>query len=66
MPYDAEERLSAALQNIVGDRPYEPDFEQIESHGRRLRRRRRAWRATAGAGFARPASLRVGQGGKAR
>lgn len=52
MSYDTEERLSAALRSIAGDRPYTPDIEQIESHGRKLRHRRVAWRATAGTGFA--------------
>ncbi|WBB65964.1 hypothetical protein [Micromonospora sp. WMMD812] len=52
MSYDTEERLSAALQGIVGDRPYAPDLDQIESRGRKLRHRRLAWRATAGTGFA--------------
>ncbi|MCO1596837.1 hypothetical protein M8C17_16915 [Micromonospora sp. RHAY321] len=52
MPHDTEARLSATLQGIVGDRPYAPDLEQIESRGRKLRHRRLAWRATAGTGFA--------------
>ncbi|MFI5889323.1 hypothetical protein ACIA5D_04295 [Actinoplanes sp. NPDC051513] len=54
MSYDdnTEHRLSAALQGMVGDRPWAPDLDQIESRGRTLRRRRIAWRATAGTGFA--------------
>ncbi|RLP94382.1 MULTISPECIES: hypothetical protein [unclassified Micromonospora] len=52
MPHDTEARLSATLQGIVGDRPYAPDLDQIESRGRKLRHRRMAWRATAGTGFA--------------
>ena len=52
MSYDTEDRLSAALNGIVGDRPYAPDFDQIESRGRKLRRRRLAWRVTAGGSFA--------------
>ncbi|RKR89507.1 hypothetical protein BDK92_3859 [Micromonospora pisi] len=52
MSHDTEARLSATLQGIVGDRPYEPDLEQIESRGRKLRHRRLAWRATAGTSFA--------------
>jgi hypothetical protein len=52
MSYDTQERLSAAMQDIVGDRPYAPDLAQIESRGRKLRHRRLAWRATAGTSFA--------------
>jgi len=52
MSYDTEERLSAALSGIVGDRPYAPDLDQIEGRGRKLRHRRLAWRATAGASVA--------------
>jgi hypothetical protein len=52
MSYDTEDRLSAAMNGIVGDRPYAPDFDQIESRGRQLRRRRVAWRATVGGSFA--------------
>lgn len=52
MSNDTESRLSAALHGIVGDRPYAPDLDQITSRGRTLRRRRLAWRATAGGGFA--------------
>jgi hypothetical protein len=52
MSYDTEDRLSAAMNGIVGDRPYAPDVDQIESRGRQLRRRRLAWRATAGGTFA--------------
>ncbi|WP_433370471.1 hypothetical protein ACQPZX_45575 [Actinoplanes sp. CA-142083] len=54
MSYDdnTEQRLSAALQGMVGDRPWAPDLDQIESRGRKLRQRRIAWRATAGTSFA--------------
>jgi hypothetical protein len=52
MSYDTEDRLSAALNGIVGERPYTPDLQQIESRGRKLRRRRLAWRASAGGTFA--------------
>ncbi|MGI5212890.1 hypothetical protein [Plantactinospora sp. CA-290183] len=52
MSYDTEARLSATLRGIVGDRPYAPDLEQIESRGRKLRHRRLVWRTTAGTGFA--------------
>ncbi|GAA5178049.1 hypothetical protein GCM10023322_04200 [Rugosimonospora acidiphila] len=51
MSHETEERLSTALQDIVGDRPYAPDLDQIETRGRKLRNRRVAWRATAGTGF---------------
>ncbi|MFC6015567.1 hypothetical protein ACFP2T_05075 [Plantactinospora solaniradicis] len=59
MSYDTEARLSATLQGIVGDRPYAPDLEQIESRGRKLRHRRLAWRATAGTSFAAIAAIAV-------
>lgn len=49
---DTEGRLSSALQGIVGDRPYAPDLDQIESRGRKIKHRRMAWRATAGTSFA--------------
>ena len=52
MSYDTEHRLSAAMNDIAGNRPYTPDLDQIESRGRKLRRRRLAWRATAGSSFA--------------
>ena len=52
MPYDTEARLSTALHDIVGDRPYTPDVDRIEDRGRKLRHRRVAVRATAGTGFA--------------
>jgi hypothetical protein len=52
MPYNTEERLSAALHDIVGDKPFTPDFDRIEDRGRKLQHRRVAWRATAGTGFA--------------
>jgi len=52
MSYDTENRLSAAMNGIVADRPYTPDLDQIESRGRKLRQRRLAWRATAGSSFA--------------
>ncbi|MFF5296853.1 hypothetical protein [Paractinoplanes globisporus] len=52
MPYNTEEHLSAALQDAVGNRPFTPDFDQIEARGRKLRNRRLAWRATAGTSFA--------------
>jgi hypothetical protein len=52
MSHDTEDRLSAALNGIVGDRPYAPDLDQIESRGRTLRRRRLTWRATTGGSFA--------------
>ena len=52
MSYDTEERLSAAMNGIAGNRPYAPDVDQIESRGRQLRRRRLAWRATASGTFA--------------
>lgn len=52
MSYDTEERLSAAMRCIVGDQPYTPDLDQIESRGRKLRHHRLAWRATAGSSFA--------------
>jgi hypothetical protein len=48
MSYDTEDRLSAAMNGIVGDRPYAPDFDQIESRGRQLKHRRLAWRAGGG------------------
>ena len=48
---NTEEHLSRALNDVVGDRPYAPDLDQIESRGRKLRHRGLAWRATAGAGF---------------
>lgn len=51
MSYETEQRLSTALQEIVGDRPYAPDLDQIESRGQKLRHRRLAWRASAGTGF---------------
>jgi len=50
MSYDTQERLSAAMNDIVAGRPYAPDLDQIESRGRTLRQRRLAWRAT-GASF---------------
>jgi hypothetical protein len=50
MSYDTEERLSAALQGIAGNRPYAPDIEKIESRGQSLRRSRVAWRTTVGTG----------------
>jgi hypothetical protein len=49
---DTEGRLSSALQGIVGDRPYAPDLDRIESRGRKIKHRRMAWRATAGTSFA--------------
>jgi hypothetical protein len=52
MSYDTEDRLGAEMRRIVGDRPYAPDFDQIESRGRTLRNRRFAWRAAAGTTFA--------------
>jgi hypothetical protein len=52
MSHHTEERLSAAMQDIAGNRPYTPDFDQIESRGRQLQRRRLALGATGGAGFA--------------
>lgn len=52
MAYDTEARLSAALHDVVGDRPFTPDIDRIEERGRKLRHRRTAWRATAGGGFA--------------
>jgi hypothetical protein len=52
MSYDTETRLSAALHDVVGDRPFTPDIDQIEDRGRTLRHRRTAWRATAAGGFA--------------
>ena len=52
MSHDTENRLSAAMNDIAGNRPYTPDLDQIESRGRKLRRRRLAWRATAGSSFA--------------
>ncbi|MEV4345256.1 hypothetical protein AB0J83_12335 [Actinoplanes sp. NPDC049596] len=48
----SNDNLSTALKNIVGDRPYTPDFDQIEDRGRKLRHRRTAWRAGAAGGFA--------------
>ncbi|NMO52109.1 hypothetical protein HH310_12990 [Actinoplanes sp. TBRC 11911] len=51
MSYDNEDRLSAALQDIVGDRPYTPDVDQIESRGRKMKTRRLALGA-GGATFA--------------
>ena len=50
MSQHTEERLSAALQDIAGNRPYEPDIEEIEHRGHNLRRRRVAWRTTMGTG----------------
>jgi hypothetical protein len=50
--HDTEERLSEALNGMVGDRPYLPDLEQIECRGRKLRHRRLAWRVTAGTSIA--------------
>jgi hypothetical protein len=52
MPYDTEEHLSAALHEVVQDRPFTPDVDRIEERGRKLRQRRLAWRVTGGAGFA--------------
>ena len=52
MSYDTEERLSAAMQDIAGDRPYAADLDRIENRGRKLRHRRTAWRLTGGATFA--------------
>ena len=52
MSYDTEDRLSAALRDVAGDRPYAPDVDRIEERGRKLRHRRLAWRATAGSSFA--------------
>jgi hypothetical protein len=48
MSHDTEDRLSAAMNGIVRGRPYSPDLEQIESRGRKLRRRSLAWRVIAG------------------
>lgn len=52
MPYDTEQRLSAAMHNAVGDRPYAPDLDRIESRGQQLRHRRVALGATGGGVFA--------------
>jgi hypothetical protein len=52
MSYDNEDRLSMALQDIVGDRSYTPDVDQIESKGRKMKNRRMAWRVTGGGVFA--------------
>jgi hypothetical protein len=52
MPYDTEQRLSAAMQDAVGNRPYAPDVDRIEGRGRQLQRRRRAWGVTGGGAFA--------------
>ncbi|GIE36628.1 hypothetical protein Ait01nite_096730 [Actinoplanes italicus] len=52
MSYDTEQRLSAAMRNAAGDRPYAPDVDRIEGRGKQLRRRRLAWGATGGGAFA--------------
>jgi hypothetical protein len=52
MSYDTEERLSAAMRNAVGNRPYAPDVDRIEGRGKQLRRRRLAWGVTGGGAFA--------------
>src|ERR1700754_3877513 len=52
MEHDTENRLSEALQDIVGDRSYAPDLDMIEKRGRKMKNRRIAWGATAGTGFA--------------
>jgi hypothetical protein len=52
MSYDTEEKLSAALHDIAGNRPFAPDLDRIEDRGRKMRRSRLAWRTTAGTGFA--------------
>lgn len=52
MSDDTEHRLSVAMQDAVGNRPYAPDLDRIEGRGRQLRRRRLAWGATGGGAFA--------------
>jgi hypothetical protein len=52
MSHDTEGRLSAAMRGAVGDRPYTPDFDEIETRGRKLKNRRMIWRAAAGGTFA--------------
>lgn len=49
MSYDNENRLSSALQDIAGDRPYAPDVDQIERRGRKMKHRRLALRTGGGA-----------------
>jgi hypothetical protein len=66
MSNDTEHRLSAALNGLIGDRPYAPDLDQIESRGRKLRHRRQAWRVTVGGGLtavAAVAAVAVATGG---
>jgi hypothetical protein len=52
MSYDTEQRLTAAMRNAVGDRPYAPDVDRIEGRGRQLRRRRQLWGTAGGGVFA--------------
>lgn len=52
MSYDTEDRLSAALNDVVGNQPFTPDFDRIEARGRQLRHRRTALLATGGGAFA--------------
>jgi hypothetical protein len=49
MSYDNENRLSSALQDLAGDRPYAPDVDQIETRGRKMKHRRLALRTGGGA-----------------
>jgi hypothetical protein len=52
MSHDTEDRLTTALQSFRSDLSYSPEVDKILDRGRKISRRRIAWRATAGGTFA--------------
>ncbi|WP_250004610.1 hypothetical protein [Actinoplanes sp. M2I2] len=52
MSHDTEDRLTTALQSFRSDPSYSPEIDEILARGKKMSRRRIAWRATAGGTFA--------------